>query len=195
MVTSSNGCFCVTGPLKGIFLSPLDYHNKEPITRALCFSYINLNKWFNKQPMIPLAMALMWRHCNGNAVYNLSYKSRNYLFNMIMLPMRECWFLFKLARKYSWTNSGSGGDFRPSSVVILLTKLRRGRFIRPRVIYHNWFPLELKSLHMFPLLLACHVIKKKVKLPVFRMPWRSCGVRVIWRCWIWLTIAYAYTCI
>ena len=79
--------FRITGPLKGIFLSPLDFHNKEPITRALCFFYINLNKLFNKQPMLPLAMALMWRHCNGNAVYNLSHKSRNYLFNMIILPM------------------------------------------------------------------------------------------------------------
>ena len=31
--------FCVTGPLKGIFLSPLDFHNKEPIARALRFLY------------------------------------------------------------------------------------------------------------------------------------------------------------
>ena len=46
-----------------------------------------------------LAMALMWRHCNGNVVNNLSHKSRNCLFNMIMLPMRECWCLFQLARK------------------------------------------------------------------------------------------------
>ena len=89
--------FRVTAPLKGIFLSPLDFHNKEPIMRA--FFYINLNKWFNKQPMLPLAMALMWRPCNGNAVYNLSHKNRNYLFNMILLPMRECWCLFWLARK------------------------------------------------------------------------------------------------
>ena len=34
---------------------------------------------------------------------------------------------------------------------------------------------------------------KKVKLPVFGMPWRSRGVRVIYRYWIWLTIVYAYT--
>ena len=31
--------FRVTGPLKGIFLSPLDFYNKEPITRALCILY------------------------------------------------------------------------------------------------------------------------------------------------------------
>ena len=47
------------------------------------FFNINLNKWFNKQPMLPLAMALMWRHCNNNAVYNLSHKSRNYLFSWL----------------------------------------------------------------------------------------------------------------
>ena len=40
--------------------------------------------------VLPLAMALMWRHCNGNAVYNSSHEIRNYLFNMIMLPNREC---------------------------------------------------------------------------------------------------------
>ena len=76
--------------------------------------------------MLPLVMALMWRHCIGNAVYNLSHKSRNYLFNMIMLPIRECWFLFVWPENTSWTNSRSRGDFRPSFVVILLTKLLNG---------------------------------------------------------------------
>ena len=92
--------------------------------------------------VLPFAMALMWRHCNGNAVYNLSHETRDYLPNMIMLPMRECRCLFQLARKYSWTNIRSGGDFRPSFVVILLTKLRWGGFIRPKVKYRNWFLLE-----------------------------------------------------
>ena len=32
--------------------------------------------------VLPLAMALMCRHFNGNAVYNLSHEIRNYSFNM-----------------------------------------------------------------------------------------------------------------
>ena len=49
---------------------------------------------------------------------------------------------------------------------------------------------------MFPLLLYSHVmLLKKVKLPMFGMPWRSCGVRVVYRYWIWFKIVYEYTCI
>ena len=83
-----NGFFSCYWPPEGNLPATAGFSQQRADNAGFVFFfYINLNKWFNKQPMLPLAMALMWRHCNGNAVYNLSHKNRNYLFNMIMLPM------------------------------------------------------------------------------------------------------------
>ena len=137
--------FRVTTPLNGIFLSPLDFHNKEQIMRALWFFYINLNKWFNKQPMLPLAMALMWRHCNGNAVYIYLIRAGIIYSTWFCCQWENVDVYFGWPENTLEQAADRAVILDPLFVLILLTKLRRGGFIRPRVIYHNWFPLEKGS--------------------------------------------------